>query len=167
MKQRLVPAALSAIALSLALAACGETEETVEEAPVADAAEEPDVISQRQDLLEGMGDSFREIRGQLEDGSPDFAVLTTSAETIRGNAVQIIDLFPEGTSIESGADTEALPTIWEDPEGFAAAHERLVTQSEAMVEATASGDVATVEAAAMELGGACQNCHDTYRLDDD
>ncbi|MCL6250796.1 cytochrome c [Altererythrobacter sp. KTW20L] len=164
MLQRFVPPALPVAALCLLLAACGDSGEAPDQTAVADA--EFDVIDQRQNLLEGIGDSFRAIRGQME-GSPDFAVITTSAQTINTNAVQIIDLFPAGTGIDSGADTEALAVIWEDPDGFAAAHQRLVAASETMLEAAASNDPAMVEAAVGTLGASCQNCHDTYRLDDE
>lgn len=166
MKQQIF-AGVGAIGLVLSLSACGDSETPAEEATTeAEEAGEVDVISQRQDLLEGMGDAFRTIRGQL-DGEADMAAISAAAETLNANAAQIIDLFPEGTGMDSGADTEALATIWEDPEGFAAAHARLMDASAAMVEAAATGDAAQVEAAVGPLGGSCGNCHDTFRLDDE
>ena len=170
MTKRFIPAALAAATMSLALVACGEAADSSGEAPAASEAEvagEADPISQRQDLLKAMGDSFRDIRGQLEEGTPDFAVISSNAQTIRTNAALIIDLFPAGTGVDSGADTEALETIWQDPETFAAAHERLMTASDGMVTAAASGDPAMVEAAVGDLGSSCKNCHDTFRLDDE
>jgi cytochrome c556 len=168
MKQRLIPTAFTVVAASLALAACSGAEEAAEDTEIteAPASEEPGVIEQRQALLEGMGDSFRDIRDQLE-GDADFTAMAASAETIRTNASQFVDLFPEGTSIDSGADTEALPIIWEDPEGFAAAHNRLMEATGTMVDAVASGEVEQVQAAVGTLGGACKNCHDTYRVAQD
>ena len=166
MRQQIL-AGIGVLAMVLTLGACGESEEPAEGTMAeADGGAGGDVISQRQDLLEGMGDAFRTIRGQLE-GDADMAVIAASAETLNANAAQIIDLFPEGTGMDSGADTEALATIWEDPEGFATAHARLMDASAAMLDAVATGDPAQVEAAVGPLGGACGNCHDSFRLDDE
>jgi cytochrome c556 len=97
------------------------------------------------------------------------ALITASAETINANAQKITtsDWFVEGTSVDSGADTEALPAIWDQTEEFEAAAANLVTKSEAMLAAAQSGDAAAVGANVMELGGACKNCHDNFRLKKD
>ncbi len=159
---------LGAIVLSAGLTACGTSEEgaeaTGEEVAV---AEEMTVIEERQANFEGIGDAFMAIRGQLEEASPDFGVIAASAQTIDTNANKISGYFPEGTGMDSGADTEALATIWEQPEEFAAAIDRLTGASAGLVEAAASEDVEVVGAAVMNLGGACMNCHETFRLDDE
>lgn len=152
----------SAIGLVLTLNACGESAEPAAEPAAEEEAATPDDIETRQALLKGMGDAFMAIRGQME-GEPDFAVLTDAANTINTNAGEFINHFPEGTSMESGADTEALAVIWEDPEGFSNAHARLMEATAGLVEAAASGDKDTFGAALGPLGMSCKNCHDTYR----
>ncbi len=107
------------------------------------------------------------IRDQLEGDSPDFSLILTSAETIQADAAKIPDFFVEETSVDTGADTEALATIWEQPEDFAAAHQKLVDASGVLVEAAASEDVAAIGEAVKGLGASCKNCHDTFRLDDE
>jgi cytochrome c556 len=152
----------SACGLVLALGACGEGAEPAEEAAAEVASIAADPIATRQGLLEGMGDAFMAIRGQME-GDMDFAVLTDAANTINSNAGEFINHFPEGTSMESGADTEALAVIWEDPEGFSAAHAQLLEATAGLVAAAESGDAATFGEVVGPLGMACKNCHDTYR----
>ncbi|WP_298470150.1 cytochrome c [uncultured Erythrobacter sp.] len=157
---------LTAAACVALLSACGG-EATDGSEPEAAGAEEPAIIDVRQTNFEEIGDAFKAIRGQLEGDSPDFAVLEASATTINANAQKIGDHFPEGTGMDAGFDTEALATIWEKPEDFTAAHQKLIETSEGLITAAQSGDVATFQAAAGELGKSCKGCHDQFRVDDD
>ncbi|KEO91900.1 hypothetical protein EH31_04295 [Erythrobacter longus] len=162
-------AAVSAFAL---LAACSGgagngAEETAEEtaAPAGDA---PAEIKQRQDNFEAIGDSFKAIREQLETDAPDFAVITPAAADINERLKRLPDLFPAGSSMEAGYDTEALAVIWEDPEGFAKAIENGIAASEDMMAAAATGDPEAVRGQVGNLGkNGCKACHDKYRVDDD
>lgn len=146
------------------LAACAT--EPAEETPAA-AGPEPAIIAERQDNFEAIGDSFKAIRTQLESGSPDNAAMLNAATELNAAAQKIEGHFPAGTSVDDGYDTEALATIWEKPQEFRAAHEMLVERSAEMVRLAEAGDPAAVEAYVKELGGACKNCHDTFRLDTD
>lgn len=149
--------------LIAALAACGsETAETP-----APSGPEPAELELRHDTFEAIGDSFKAIRGQLESGSPDFAVIEASATDINTRAKTLEGLFPEGSGRDSGWDTEALGTIWEKPEEFAAAREKLIEESATMMTVATSGDAAAVGEQVKALGGSCKNCHDSFRLDDD
>ena len=155
-----------------ALAACGDSApEADADAPAEDVAATGDVdmavIEQRQANYEEIGDNFKIIRDQLESGNPDFAAATAAAQTIQTDAAKLHDFFPAGTGIDSGADTEALEAIWEQPEQFQEAIARLETASAELVTAANSGDVSALETASMNLGGACKNCHDSFRLADD
>jgi cytochrome c556 len=152
------------------LAACGDAdvnETVVGEGAETLAQEDVAMIEQRQANFEEIGDSFKTIRDQMEGGEPDFAVILDAAETIEVDAAKIVDFFPAGTGMDSGADTEALATIWEQPEEFAAAHERLSAAAAGLVAAAQAGEVAGMGPAIGELGNSCKNCHDTFRLDDE
>ena len=157
-------AAVSAFAL---LAACsGEAGDTGEEA-AAPAGDEPAEIAQRQDNFEGIGDSFKAVREQLETDAPDMAVISASAADINERLGRLEGFFPEGTSVDDGYDTEALATIWEKPEEFAAAQAKLVETSAALVAAAGTGEMAAVGEAVKTMGGSCKGCHDNFRLDTD
>lgn len=155
------------VAASVTLLAACSGEATSEGETGTQSSEEPAIIDVRQTNFEEIGDAFKAIRGQLEGDSPDFAVFEASATTINANAQKIGDHFPEGTGMDAGFDTEALATIWEKPEDFAAAHQKLIETSEGLLAAAQSGDVATFQAAVGELGQSCKGCHDNFRVDDD
>lgn len=146
------------------LAACaGEpAEETT-----APAGPEPAVISERQDNFEEIGDSFKAIRTQLESGAPDTAVILVAATDMNAAAQKIEGHFPEGTSVDDGYDTEALATIWSKPDEFAEAHQMLVERTAEMMRLAEAGDPEAIGAYVKDLGGACKNCHDNFRLDTD
>ncbi|MEE4199282.1 c-type cytochrome [Erythrobacter sp.] len=166
-----LPSLLAAAPFLVLLAACSsEVTDADEIADFADSdpsAAAPAEISQRQDTLEGIGDSFKAIRGQLEAGTPDFTVIEASATDINRRANELEGLFPEGTGRDAGWDTEALATIWERPDEFAAAHQKLLDESATMMTVAGTGDAAAVGEQVKALGGACKNCHDDFRLDDD
>ena len=157
-----------AVSASLAmLAACGSgTDETADETAVA-AGDAPPEIKQRHDNFEGLGDSFKVIRTQLEGGSPDMAAIEAAAADMNTRAQAISGLFPEGTSREAGFDTEALAAIWEDKPGFETAAQNLVDATAEMMTIAASGDAAAIGEQVKMVGGTCKACHDKFRLDDD
>ncbi|MEE4338165.1 c-type cytochrome [Erythrobacter sp.] len=152
---------IAVAAFAVALAGCGG------EAPGAEAGLTNPVIEERHDNFEGIGDAFKAIRGQLEQESPDFSVIQANAEDINQRASNIEQHFVEETAREAGYDTEALAAIWQKPEEFASATQKLIDTSAALVEATGGGDPAAVGAAVKEMGGSCKNCHDQFRYDDE
>ena len=168
MKHKPITTSLVSAALVLGLSACGDSTEPTATTEEASGEASPDnVIELRQANFEAMGDAFKAIRGQLEGEAPDFAVIEESAQAIGARITANKDLFPEGTGIESGADTEALEVIWEKPEEFAEKADNLVTASEALAAAAAAQDLGQVQEAVKNLGGSCKACHDVFRLDKD
>lgn len=146
------------------LAACG-SESADAPAPEGDA---PSEIEVRQENFEAIGDSFKLIRANFEEGATtDLAAVEAAARDINERADRIGDYFPEGSGRDAGWDTEALPTIWEKPVEFTAAQQKLLEESAKMMELAASGDAAATGAHIAELGGSCKNCHDTFRYDDE
>lgn len=153
---------LAATSLIGLLAACGG--ETAE-APAGDA---PPELELRHENFEGIGDSFKAIRANFEEGATtDLAAVEAAARDINERAGAIKDHFPEGSGRDAGWDTEALATIWEKPEEFAAAQEKLLEESATMMTLAASGDLAATAEQIGALGGSCKNCHDTFRLKKD
>jgi cytochrome c556 len=122
------------------------------------------IMQDRHENYEKIGDSFKTIRDQLR-GDRDVAAITGAAETINTLAPQIKTWFPEGTGPETGIETEALAKIWQDKAGFNAAADKLVTEAGNMLVAAKSGDLGQVGNNVRTLGGACKNCHDSYRVE--
>lgn len=96
------------------------------------------VMKERMDAMGEMGDEMKRLapmmRGQTEY-DPD--VVRNAADTMIGHAgAQMTELFPEGSN---GEPSEALDTIWEDWEEFAALAEALRTSAEGMKLAADNG----------------------------
>jgi cytochrome c556 len=124
------------------------------------------VLKEREKNFEGIGDAFKAVRGELEKGAPDFTLIGAKASDINTRAQLITSHFPPGTSVDDGLKTEALATIWEKPEEFKAASQKLIDESTKLASLAGGGDKAAVAAQAMAMGGACKGCHDKFRLDD-
>lgn len=135
-----------------------------EAAPKGDA---PPVLKVREANFEAIGDAFKTVRGELDKDAPDFKLIAASARDINTRAAKIHTHFPAGTSVDDGYKTEALATIWEKPEEFKAAAQKLVNESDKLAILAREGDKAAVGAQAMAMGGACKGCHDKFRLDDE
>lgn len=155
---------LFAAALAASLAACSGEGATGDAAPAAKDA--PPVLEERHDNFEAIGDAFKAVRGELDKDGPDFALIAAKATDINTRAQAIANHFPAGTAREDGYDTEALATIWQKPEEFKAAQQKLVDESAKLAGLAGGGDKAAVGAQAMAMGGACKGCHDQFRYDD-
>ena len=167
MKRQTTLRLVAATPLIALIAACGgETRDG--DGAVAPEGDAPAEIAERQDNFEAIGDSFKAIREQMEGGSPDFAAIETSATDINTRLQRLPELFPAGSSMEAGYDTEALAVIWEDPDGFSEAIENAVVASAELIEAAQTGDPEAVGGQIGELGlEGCKGCHDKFRKDDD
>ncbi len=163
MIRTLAPRLVVSATLAGLLAACSS--EAPADAPAA-AAAEPAVIEERQDNFEAIGDAFKAVRGELEKDAPDFTLIAAKASDINTRAAKIEGHFPAGTSVDDGFDTEALAAIWQKPDDFKAAAQKLVDESAKLASLAGEGDKAAVSAQAMTMGGACKGCHDNFRLDD-
>lgn len=158
-----------AAVLAIGLTACsGEgASDAAASADAAPAGEAPPVIKERQDNFEGIGAAFKAVRGELEKDAPDFALIAAKANDINARAMKIEGYFPVSTSVEDGFKTEALPAIWQKPEEFKAAAQKLVDESARLASVAGGNDKAAVSAQAMTMGGACKGCHDQFRADDE
>lgn len=70
--------------------------------------------------------------------------------------------WPEGTA----EGTKALPAIWENMDDFSAKQDGMTTAAAAMAD-VASTDLASLQGAIRDLGGACTACHREYRERDE
>src|SRR5215467_9911512 len=77
----------------------------------------PDVIKQRQDNRKEAGATMRAIKGVI-DAKGDVKTIVPQAAKLKTLEAAFIKMFPAGSD---KGDTKALPTVWSDSAGFAAA----------------------------------------------
>lgn len=83
------------------------------------------------------------------------------AQGLASAANELHRVFPEGSAV---GESEALPAIWEDPDGFAAAISKMQEATAAFVEAAEGGDGEAIGGAFRNVGMSCRGCHDNYRV---
>ena len=103
-------------------------------------------------------------RGEVEF---DAAMAERNARRIAAIAPMIPDVFGAMDTREFDVTTEALPVIWDDMAEFSNKAAALVEAAGTFAETAAGGDQAATLGGLRSLGGACGNCHDTFRVDDD
>jgi cytochrome c556 len=123
-------------------------------------------VKARQQNFKQLGGAFKAINDELKKPAPDKAVIVANAAKMHGLAQQEATWFPKGSGPEAGVKTGAKPEIWSDPQGFAAAIQRLQGATARLQQVSASGDLAAIRSEVQTTGGACKNCHDHYRVPD-
>jgi cytochrome c556 len=127
-----------------------------------DDAGKTEVQKARHHHYEELGDAFKAVRDNSRGDTPDWAALEKAANTISAAAVDQQKWFPKGSGPESGK-TRALPEVWSKPDEFTAAQKMFSDRAPRLSAAVKAKDGAAVGAAFKDLGGACKNCHDTFR----
>lgn len=125
----------------------------------APAAEPENLIKYRQNVMSAQGGHMSAIAAILRNQVDYGTHLSTHAESLAATAALVGDIFPEDSAL---GETDALDAVWEKPDEFAEAVQRLETAAEAFRAAVA--DDGDVDAAFRDLGGACKNCHDNFRV---
>jgi|KBSMisStandDraft_5_1062788.scaffolds.fasta_scaffold30609_2 cytochrome c556 len=115
---------------------------------------------------EELGDAFKAVRDNTRGDTPDWAKLEKAAQTVADASVDQQKWFAKGTGPESGK-TRALPEVWSKPDDFTAAQKMFSERAPKLLAAVKAKDAAGVQAAFKEVGGACKNCHDTFRAPED
>ena len=170
----------SAAILALGLAACGGSEPApAEPTPVADVtpapapevvvtpastigempADIPAFMKARHERYEDLGKNFKLISDNNKSATPDMAAVATAAAKIKGYADEMGTWFPPGTAAEPGKPG-AKPNIWTDRATFDAALVKLQAETTKLAAVT---DAAGLKVQFPATGGACKNCHDTFR----
>ena len=170
----------SAAILALGLAACGGGEPApVEPAPVAEVAPAPapepvvapastvgetpaDIpayMKARHERYEDLGKNFKVVADNFKSATPDMAAVSAAAAKVKGYADEMGTWFPPGTAAEPGKPG-AKPNIWTDRATFDAALVKLQTETTKLAAVT---DAAGLKVQFPATGGACKNCHETFR----
>lgn len=123
-------------------------------------AQEPQAA--RQQMMKDVGRSMGALAGIAKGEKPyDAEVVRVSLATISEVSKTFPNQFPAGS--ETGAETEASPKIWENPDDFHAKAAQLGKDVDATL-AALPGDQAAVAAAIGPIGKNCGACHETYRI---
>ena len=88
--------------------------------------------------------------------------LVLHARGLAGLADIAPEIFPEGSNTEK---SKALPAVWENPEKFSEAMQRMVDAAEGMASAAATEDMSEIGPAIQALGGSCKGCHDDFHAE--
>ena len=133
---------------------------------VVSAATPAELQKLRHDHYKELGDAFKSVRDASKAAEPDFAALEKAAEIVNKASVDQQRWFPKGTGPEAGK-TRALPEVWSKPDEFTAAQKMFAERAPKLLAAAKTKDVAAISAAFKDVGGACKNCHDTFRAPED
>lgn len=152
-----------AVSLGLALAFVSNAQESPSPAELADAA-----TAERQAVFKLLYFNLRPIVGMAR-GAVDFdaAIAERNARRIAALAPMIPELLGAMDTREFDVETQALPIIWDNLDEVADKAQNLVEAANTFAEIAAGGDQTATIGGVRALGGACGNCHDTFREDND
>jgi len=88
--------------------------------------------------------------------------LVLHAKGLAGLADIAPEIFPEGSNT---GKSKALPAVWENPEEFSEAMQRMIDAAEGMASAAATEDMSEIGPAIQALGGSCKGCHDDFQAE--
>ena len=137
-------------------------------ATVATSAEDlAAAVKERRGLMKKTVAPAAKLGGQMVKGVEPFDAAKAAKAMNDINAVpdKYVTLFPKGTAHGEIADSEALPKVWEDFDGFKALATKLKDASAKAAGAAAQGK-GTFAAAFTDMTKVCKECHETYREKD-
>jgi len=134
---------------------------------VAVAAEAPKpetVIHYRQSIYRVMLWNFGPMADMVKGKRPfEAAEFKLHAERLAYMTKMLDEGFPEGSN--KGADTDALPAIWENRKDFDQKLQDLQRESQSLAQVAAGGDEAKIKEQFAKTAGTCKACHEKYRAD--
>jgi cytochrome c556 len=116
----------------------------------------PGPITDRHELMEGVGEDAEDIGDALKAGKP--ADTAAPAQRIAGAADRFLTLFPPGSE---DPNSRAKPEIWTKRTEFDKLGGELKTAANDLAEAAKSGG--DVKKASGNLFKACKGCHTQFR----
>jgi cytochrome c556 len=121
-------------------------------------------VKERRDLMKKTVAPAAKLGGQMVKGVVPFdgAKAAKAMNDISGVPDKYVTLFPKGTEHGAIADSEALPKIWEDFDGFKALATKLKDASAKAAGAAEQGK-GTFTAAFNGMTKICKQCHESFR----
>jgi cytochrome c556 len=128
------------------------------------AAADDNAVKYRQHTMDAVGGHMQAlaeiVKGEV-DHKDHIAVHASSLAALSGI---VPDVF--GADSKTGADTEALPKIWEQPDAFKQRLDAFRTAAQELDAVAKSGDATKLGAAFGALGKSCKGCHDDFKKKD-
>ncbi|WEK02712.1 MAG: cytochrome c [Candidatus Devosia phytovorans] len=143
---------ISAMAIA-GLMTLGVVATVAQDAFVAPATPE-EAVTARKAIMRTNGQTLRSA------GPLTGAEAVAAMQTLLDDYTNMPALFPEGSIV---GDSEALPAIWENWEGFTAIIETGRAAAETGLAAAETGDAAGYAAALQAIGATCGQCHQQFR----
>lgn len=160
----MITRALAVLAFGLSLAGCGgEAAANHGNDALPNGMTVKQQIEARQKSLKELGAAFKTINDELKADAPALDKIRPAVQTIKTYAAEIGNWFPADTGPESGIETEAKARIWQDNATFQAAAVKLGEEAGKLSDVATGEDIAAIKAQVDAAGGACKNCHDTFR----
>lgn len=129
--------------------------------------EPPPAAKYRHTVMDSIGGHFKAtmmiLHGQV-DRPDDLQSHATALHEM--SLVLDPSLWPEGTG-PGDIKTRSLAAIWEQPDEFQAAIDAFREESSKLVLVSRTGDMAAFQEQFKALGGACGNCHDSFRAEEE
>jgi cytochrome c556 len=119
----------------------------------------------RKSVFTLLGHNMGPIGGMLKGKVP------FNAEVVANNATninQLANMIAGASKVDTSkfkVDTEALDSIWSQPEDYAKKIEALVSASSELSAIALNGDEKAVRKAMGAMGKTCGSCHDDYKKD--
>ncbi|HTR87846.1 MAG TPA: cytochrome c [Reyranella sp.] len=123
------------------------------------ALAQADIIKTRIDNRKATGPLMREIKATV-DAKGDAKKIVENAAKLKTLEEAFDKMFPAGSD---KGETHALPAIWTDTAGWAAATKAANDAYDALAVAAGSGDYDKIGPAFANVGKACGGCHTKFR----
>ncbi|MEQ1508053.1 MAG: cytochrome c [Myxococcota bacterium] len=125
-------------------------------------------VKYRHAVMEALGGHMAATAMIVKGESDRSQDLVMHATALHDLSTSIASLFPDGTGPGApGIETDAKAEIWTKKTEFAAAAKKLETESAKLLEAAKKNDPVSLKAALGATGGACGDCHDAFKVDED
>lgn len=121
------------------------------------------IMKERHEKFELMGEAYDSIDLELKRGNPDLALIQKHAAQIDEWAGELIYWFPDGSGPDSGIKTEAKAEIWSNPDDFEALQEAFVVEARNLRNASAESNMETLVSRFKATSAVCSECHEKYR----
>lgn len=125
------------------------------------------IIEARQAALRDIGGAFKNISDELKKSAPSMPTIASNARQIEELTRHQKEWFPAGSGPESEIEMAAKPEIWTSKADFAKLQAAFSEHAQKLVQVSAGGDKAAIQAQWRELGKTCKGCHDRFREEDE